>query len=290
MRGPGPLTVALLVALAAAAGCSEYNFKPDEEPVPQPVPGEPIADAGEDIETIPLTDVRLDGTASYDPENLQIVAWEWTLVRAPEDSNSVLSDHTDDRPVFFVDVPGLYEFDLTVQNSRGQWDSSPDRVVIDAEPGASVYVQITWDAEVDLDLHVLNGSSSPLFEIPGDACYCNSNPDWGAAGVAADDPSLDWDERNGFGPETTTILAPAAGRYPVKVHYYGQFGASFCEDIPCPVTTATARIFVDGEEVATAVGTLSNQGDIWHAGAVEWPSGTFIPDGHMGRTTEISCF
>lgn len=278
----------LTLLLAGLAACSEYDLSPEDETDDAPLPGEPVADAGPDQVVIPLTDIRLDGSASYDPDDRAITAYQWTVVDIPPGSTAHLSDPGDDEPTFFADIAGTYTFDLTVQNDLENWDSSPDRVVVNAEPSAGFYVQLTWDAEVDLDLHLLDGTGS-LFELPGDTCYCNPEPEWGAVGPG-DNPSLDWDEIDGFGPETTTIAAPTSGTFAVKVHYYGQFGGDYCEDIPCPTTTATLRLFVDGVEKEVVTTTLNNQGQVWNVGTVRWPGAEFSNDGQITSTIETTCF
>ena len=85
----------LLFAAVAMTACSEYDLQGFNEPADldddlpdEMVPGEPVADAGVDVFTAPLVNVELDGTLSWDPTELDIIGWEWTLVSQPEGSTS----------------------------------------------------------------------------------------------------------------------------------------------------------------------------------------------------------
>jgi len=285
----------LLLGIIGLAACSEYDIVGEGDPtIPDPTtPGVPIADAGEDMVTTPLVNARLDGRGSYDGEGLPIMEYTWTVVSVPEGSTASLSDDKDDRPVFFVDVVGDYVFDLTVRNSHDVWDATPDRVTVTAEPSQEFYVQLTWDTTADLDLHLLDGTGA-LYEIPGDANWCNPVPEWSGPGLA-DDPSLEWDETQGYGPETIVMELPAAGAYPIKVVYYGQQSpdgvpAPFCSDSPCPVTLATVRVFHNGVEQARMAHALTRANQVWHVGNVTWPGATIVPTDTLGTTQEIGCF
>jgi hypothetical protein len=279
--------------LYALASCSEYALdnepKPsgdeDEEPEPEPEDGEPIADAGSDQERQPLQDVELDGTDSHDPEGLEIVEVKWTMIDKPSGSTAELERDDVAKPVFWADLAGEYVFELTVQNEEGVWDSSPDEVVITVLPLDGFYVELSWDKANDLDLHLMD-SSAELFG-PGDCNFCNMTPSWGDSG-RADDPSLDWDAINGFGPETITIDAPSDGTFYVAVHYYGEGGFPFCEG-PCAVSEATVNIYIGGVLAETFTTTLSEQGDLWRVAQLDWPSASVTELGQVDHTNKTSC-
>lgn len=278
-------------------GCSETELRslqqpevaPDSEAVDErgdeAVPGEPIAEAGADLEVQPLDVVTLDGTLSYDPAGLAIVEMRWSLVAAPAGSTASLSDPAAARPEFFADLAGDFVFELTVKNEAGVWDSTPDTVVITAVPLDGFYVELSWDAAVDLDLHLLNGTSG-LFGA-GDCNYCNMTPSWGAAG-RTDDPSLDWDAIDGWGPETITIDAPSAGTYNVQVHYYGENGSPTCSG-PCNNSTATVNVYLGGVLAASYSQVFSDQGQVWDVADIVWPAGQVVPIGGLGTTNKTSC-
>lgn len=253
--------------------------------VTQPPASEPIADAGDDQSVQPLVEVTLDGTGSYDPQGLTPLAYQWSFVSRPSGSTTALSSVSGASPTFFVDVAGRYELDLTVRNSAGIWDATPDRVVIEAVPADGFYVQVTWDSVADLDLHLLNGTSA-LFST-GDCSYCNMAPAWNNGGTQ-DDPSLDWDAIYGWGPETTTITSPSAGSYEIKVHYFGQDGNSTCVS-GCPVTNATARVYLGGVLAATYTKTLRADGEVWNVAKLDWPSRALTARNTITTTALINC-
>lgn len=294
-----------VLALALFAGCaSEQSFskyvEPAEEPVetsttttpapvdtgtPAPDPELPVAEAGPDEEWSPLDVVQLDGTGSYDPDGT-VVAMDWTMLSAPAGSTASLDDATAPKPSFFADLAGDYVFELTVQDDDGQWDPTPDTVTITTTPIDGMYVELSWDANADLDLH-FSRNGVEVYDKPNDVCYCNENPSWGAAG-AADDPSLDYDSY-GYGPETITVDAPEAGVYTVAVVYYGQGGNASCNG-SCPETAATVNIYLSGTLAASFTETLNNDGQVWDVATVDLPLGQVSELADFYRTTRIDCF
>lgn len=285
-----------------AFGCTDYNIHkaqdaipPDERPPldtgeyqeEEPVPGEPVAHAGQDVIVAPLGFVTLNGTESYDPEGKDPLKFDWTLVSGPDGSTAGLDDAKSPKPKMWVDLAGDYTFELTVMNTDGVWDSSPDTVVVSAVPAENFFVQLSWDTTTDLDLHLLDGNSA-LWSRPGDCNYCNMTPQWGAGGPD-DNPSLDWDTIfEGYGPETITIEAPATGTYTAVVHYYGELGDSSCWG-NCPPATATVDVFIDGELKKSFTETLQDAGDTWSAAIIDMPSGTITDGDGLGHTNKITC-
>jgi hypothetical protein len=60
--------------------------------------GEPVADAGRDVQIARLEQVRLDGSASYDARGLRIVAWQWSMINRPSGSTATLTASTETAP------------------------------------------------------------------------------------------------------------------------------------------------------------------------------------------------
>jgi hypothetical protein len=265
--------------------CSENGLSPLPEPVVDSGEvvvddvGAPVADAGRDREVSPLETVTLDGTASADPDGLALDRFEWTLLERPEGSTTSLDDPTTERPTFFADLAGDYVFALTVRNEAGVWDPSPATVTVTAAPLDGFYVELSWDTPTDLDLHLAEGNAA-LFTAK-DCNYCNLNPDFGESG-RVDDPSLDWDAIEGWGPETITIDAPTAGDYTVRVHFYGENGHR-------GDSTATVRVFLGGVEAATYRQRMAGEGSVWDVARLEWPSGQLRELNGLGRTNESFC-
>lgn len=289
------LTLALC---SGAAGCSEYVVTDGTGPLsPAPAPGPtlaeppssprpPVADAGPDLQVAPLEAVPLDATRSYDPDGLDIVAVRWALVERPEGSTARVSDPERAKPTLPVDLAGTYRLTLDVQNRPGLWDPTPDELVIEAVPDDALYVQLSWEGENDLDLHLLDGGA-PLFG-PGDCNFCNLTPDWGGPGPR-DDPSLDADAVFGFGPEAISIEAPANGAYTVAVHYYGEQGLSECLG-PCERALATVLVYVDGELAGKFARIVRSRGHVWHVATVQFPEGVVSEIDEIGYTNRSFCW
>ena len=264
-----PTVLSLLPALLLSA-CIEAGAKPipSEQDPPQEIreepadPRAPTANAGEDHFGEPLTDVVLDGSRSSDPQGLDLIPM-WRLVSVPPGSHAQIDRADAFDPTFFADIAGTYQVGLTVTNTLGLRSKHEDVVTIEVVPEDAFYLQLTWDTEVDLDLHLVRVGEA-LWSRK-DCTWCNPMPDWGGAGVLADDPSLDWDVIDGFGPETITIAAPADDRFQAKVDLYGQGGLTACRADGCPPTTATLEVYFHGEKVHTAVATLTEAGEVWEA-------------------------
>lgn len=298
-----------LFPLLLLLACSDYNLTPDvqqerppanvdedpdaepdvdqpddEDPPPE---GEPIAHAGADQLVKPLDWVNLDGTQSYDPDGLYPLTFQWSIVARPAGSQASLVDRSSATPRFWADLAGDYTFELTVRNSAGIWSSRPDTVTVTAEPTDGFYVQLSWDNGTDQDLHLMR-SGARLYQRPGDCNYCNMNPEWGAPGPI-DNPSLDYDTIDGYGPETITIDEPYPDSYTIAVIYYGENGAARCT-WSCPPTQATVRLFMNGTEARSWTRTLREAGDVWMVSTVDWPSQRINDIDSMTSTTLTGCF
>ncbi|NQZ08181.1 MAG: hypothetical protein HRT35_13570, partial [Algicola sp.] len=89
----------------------------------------PIADAGDDIVAPKGVQMRLDGSASNDP-NDDFITFKWTLTSAPSGSNAALSNETTKKPEFTPDLVGTYQLELVVRD--GVTGSETDSVIIEA--------------------------------------------------------------------------------------------------------------------------------------------------------------
>jgi chitinase len=86
----------------------------------------PVADAGPAQDVLVGARVRLDGSASYDPDGDAITYW-WALTSKPAGSTAMLSDAS---PSFTADVAGIYVATLIV--SDGKVGSLPATVEVTA--------------------------------------------------------------------------------------------------------------------------------------------------------------
>ncbi len=76
----------------------------------------------------PSVVVTLDGAKSYDPNGGNIIAWQWTILSAPNTSHAKLSSRLAQKPTIEILVPGTYVFTLTVQDAQAT--SEPETVTV----------------------------------------------------------------------------------------------------------------------------------------------------------------
>ncbi|MBN1983546.1 MAG: right-handed parallel beta-helix repeat-containing protein, partial [Chitinivibrionales bacterium] len=91
----------------------------------------PVADAGADISVTQIGQIiHLDGTQSWDVEGDE-TAYQWSIVRKPDNSTVSLDNPTAATPSFVPDVYGSYTFSLVVSDP---WMiGQPDEVVVSFE-------------------------------------------------------------------------------------------------------------------------------------------------------------
>ena len=260
---------------------------PDEDPLELVLLGNGGADYEYPVARIdcpaavaPPTFVSLNGWESSDPEGNEPLTYEWSLVGKPEGaggsliSDAYLTNETTASTDLWVDAVGDYAVQLVVENTIGI-RSAPAICAIEAIPEEQILVELTWSTpNADMDIHLTHqneANNAPIFEKPRDASWCNRTPNWGEPG-RIDDPSLDLDDRAGFGPENMNVDEPGTGRYDVRVHYFAGQG----DDI----STATVRVYLNGELEFTASQNLAHN-DLWEAARINWDanavSGTVAP-------------
>ncbi|MCK6548538.1 choice-of-anchor D domain-containing protein [Myxococcota bacterium] len=185
-------------------------------------------------------------------------------------------------------LPATHFGTLSVLYSGGSGNSSTDvplegEVVPPPPTATAISVILRWNSNnTDVDLHLVEPGAL-AFSDPTDCFYANSNPDWGVSGDTSDDPFLDVDDVDGFGPENINLNSTAAGNYRVLVHYFSDHNQG--------PTTATVEVYVAGN----LAGTFSRQLDcdnLWTVGTVNWNGngGTFSPSTTtLPQTGQGSC-
>ncbi|MHC4248063.1 MAG: hypothetical protein ACYS9X_02940 [Planctomycetota bacterium] len=146
----------------------------------------------------------------------------------------------------------------------------------------NVRVVLTWDTPGDpdqTDTGAGAGSNADLhLMLDGGAwlnaatdCYSGSmSPDWGAAGNASDDPSLDVDDPDGAGPEAITLPIAAAGAfYHIGVHYV--------DDSAYGPSVATVQVYIDEVLSAQYTSAALSNGQFWQVADIDWSGGTVTP-------------
>lgn len=240
------------------------------------------------ITTEPLREVVLDGMGLDDGT---IVAFRWELVRQPVGSAAdPPTPASAARSRFTPDVAGEYIVRLTVTDDHGNRASCD--VLVRAVPQEGLRVEIFWNGPpdrscdtmpgpgcdpTDVDLHLLRPGTEPWFHSGGDCHWANCTSgrrlDWFTPAVE-DDPHLDIDDVEGFGPENVNVDRPAAGTYRVGVDFWAgdaRNTATVTVNIYCG-TGSTMPVATFGP-VTLRTGTVQDQNDFWRVADVEIGSG-----------------
>jgi len=206
----------------------EFDEEEEEEDtgepnnVEEPDPDKPVAVCTVTPDKVrPLTgSATWDGSESYDPNGLELIDHDWTLVALPSGSTSTMPSGDSIRSPFVADMAGNYVAELVVVNEDGV-ESEPCTTTLQAEPSEALWVEMFWEsAGDDMDLHLL--APGGTLESSTTDCYyatcAYSSLDWGSPGDPSDDPALDLDDIPGTGPENINIESPEDDIYTVIVH------------------------------------------------------------------------
>ncbi len=212
---------------------------------------------GPDRIVLPLDEVRLDASYSYDPNDAFFV-YKWVWEAKPAGAEGVVLYDENDypiegifsreaRPHFVAELAGTYIIRLILKNNIPACTGVyVGRSVVVAVPDRAIHVELTWsEPENDHDLHLirpggLHTRSCGAVNNVDDCCWQNCNtemginpecpargcpgpsnaPDWGRSGNRADDPKLDVDDVNGTGPENINLNDPQLGEYLITVENY----------------------------------------------------------------------
>ena len=145
-----------------------------------------------------------------------------------------------------------------------------------------IWIQMTWETPGDLDRNDTGGGAGTDVGLhflhpngvwdmsPWDCHWKNKNPNWGNVHSEEDDPQLDIDDTDGWGPENITLKIPegtADDPFTYKV------GAFYFSDREMGPSDVTIEIYLDGELSLshTYIGLENRQ--FWDVARVTWPSG-----------------
>ncbi len=188
-------------------------------------------------------------------------------------------------------APGLAGFDSGHFMFKNNDPTSPEAKLAVSGTGTppplekiGLHFELEWDTNnTDVDMHILS-QGGEFGSCATDCFYGNMHPDWGIAGNYLDDPFLDYDDVDGYGPEHTNIEEPIAGSYKVIMHYY----ADNSEGASKP----TVRVYSYGQLIKTFGPTsLSSTNMTWDVCSVDWPSAAVTTLGNVySGSSPGACF
>ncbi|MHB9131044.1 MAG: hypothetical protein ACYDBB_08150 [Armatimonadota bacterium] len=127
-------------------------------------------------------------------------------------------------------------------------------------PGA-LRVELTWDAPVDLDLH-LTRNGAPIYDPLDDCFWKYLWQNWGDPYRTTDDPRLYFDTVSGYGPEKIVVDEMTPGDYyTVVVDYWGDP----YEQITHTPVNATVKVWTENSSTPTILYVTGlTYGEPWH--------------------------
>lgn len=212
--------------------------------------------------------ITCDGNSSTGETD--IVEFYWELDAPSASGVDAPSDDDTNSWEFVVDAAGTYSITLGVADENGTFSCENDVARIEAEEpvegvGPEVTVSLTWGPSADLDLHLLRGADALFGSSPGDCHYNNPNPDWGVTGDV-NDPALDIDVTDGFGPENISVNGLEDGILYTAVVALSDFHAA-------TTVNGTVQVVVEGETERALTyewDSLVNPSDQWTAAQFRW--------------------
>jgi hypothetical protein len=143
---------------------------------------------------------------------------------------------------------------------------------------------LSWSTnQHDVDIHLVKAGANSFTQ--DDCYYANLSPDWGTPGDQTDNPFLDIDDLDGYGPETINLSRSAPASYEVWVHFYSS-------DFQGRPTNATVEIHIAGSLEGTYTRNMLTCNQMWHVGTVNWDgsNGTFTQGTRIEMSTRGACF
>ncbi|MFN9813009.1 MAG: PKD domain-containing protein [Deltaproteobacteria bacterium] len=215
--------------------------------IAEPTPPDAICPAT--IDTRPLSTVTIEGSGVDDGT---IVAAGWSLRSEPLGAASSPPSPADSaRATFQPLLAGEYTLELAVRDDDGNVASCTTLVRAIATEG--LRVEVFWNTDgTDMDTHLMRPGPDSMRWFSGDDCFY-ANCQGGGLGWppdgSEDDPSLDIDDTNGFGPENINVTSPVDGTYRVAIDAF-RGAANTTVRIYCGGSTTEPRqtfgpVFID---------------------------------------------
>lgn len=240
-------------------------------------------------EVAPQTVLHLHGESSYSNAG-DVVKYRWSVEQPALSASKFVPSDSYPSPMFEANVMGTYVFRLEVWDELGRRSCFAAQAQVVVTTGCALHVELLWtspgdpdpndegpSAGTDLDLHLAHSNASqpdldgdgqkdPWFDPIWDVFWFYPLQNWGSMSSNDDNPSLDLDDVDGFGPENVNLCLPEDGKtYAVGVNYWDDhgYGASF----------ATVRVYVFGMLVFEVNDLVLVDHDLCWIATVEWPSG-----------------
>jgi len=222
------------------------------------------------IDTRPLDETTITGAGIDDG---RIVGWRWRLVDSPPGSAARAPSPANEMTTrFFPDIAGEYRLSLTVTDDDG--DVASCTFLVRALATEGLRIEMNWDTDgTDMDTHLLRPLPEGTSWFNDNDCYyanCNESGgdllDWGGPGTD-DNPRLDLDDTDGFGPENINVDEPQPGVYRVAIHAFRGTGRVSVR-IYCGGSTTTPRQTF-GPTTIRGSGGSSRNNDFWKVADVE---------------------
>jgi hypothetical protein len=242
-----------------------------------------------EVQIEPFDTVRIDGRDSLPGTPGSFIppppdGYEWTLLVRPVGSTAVLSSSTAERTELTVDLAGFYQVQLDVfaadparQESPPIRSCAPALVDINVVPREDLHVQLVWNhPTADFDLHLMQGGGTP-FTHETDCYFSNRHPEGGLENPTwssnpDENPDLDVDDDEGYGPENINLVHPAPGsRWVVLVHYWNK------QTPGDPTAEATVRLFVFGQQTVELTQVFEDDQQLWRAVEIVWATDPLAP-------------
>lgn len=191
----------------------------------------------------PLQTVFMSGTAAPGSSGFPIASQSWTVAVRPTGSttNPVIVGGNPANVNLFLDVAGQFVMTFTATDTGGNVGTC--NTVIEAIPTENLRIEVSWDKnDTDVDSHLLHPTATNWDNNPLVCHWRNCDGGavlpWGAPGPQ-DDPRLDLDDIDGFGPENINIDVP-------ELNAPYRFGVFYFSDHGNGPTNVTVKIFCGG--------------------------------------------
>lgn len=187
-------------------------------------------------------------------------------------------------------APGSNSIQLRVFDSNGDAGTGQVMRIQVTLAKLDIRVVLKWDTdETDVDLHlfkrlaseanpsVISTSFDPWWsdeeDINQHICFYNKTPiDFG---TGIQNPFLDIDDMDGYGPETLVLQEATTGRYHIWVHYYSAYNGT--DEIPSNVqVNIVLKGGTDQAKVFTYDKRLTKDWEFWYVCTIDWPSATIV--------------